>query len=172
MTGDDELLIALVRQAKLGDERAFASLVTARHRQAYQTAFAVVRSPHDAEEVTQDAFVKAYRKLHTLKDPNAFSAWLTMIVTRIAIDHVRAQKRHYAEPIENIADLAEREIDPSLHTVIQEALDQLSPAHRAILLLRERDGYEYSEIAHILGVPIGTVKSRLAYAKQALRNLL
>ncbi|PWI56860.1 RNA polymerase sigma factor [Sulfoacidibacillus thermotolerans] len=172
MTGDEELLNALVRQAQLGDDTAFAALVAARHRQAYQTAYAILHSPRDAEEVTQDAFLKVFRKLHTLKEPSAFSAWLTTIVTRLAIDHMRSQKRHQAEPIENVAEIPERENDPTLRTVIEEALAQLSPDHRAILLLRERDGYEYTEIARILGVPIGTVKSRLAYAKQALRKFL
>lgn len=172
LTGDDELLITLVRQAQLGEESAFAKLVTLRHRHAYQTAYAIVRSSHDAEEVTQDAFIKAFRKLHTLKDPSAFLAWLTTIVTRLAIDHVRTKKRHIAEPIENIADVPARAIDPTLRTILEEALDQLTPAHRAILILRERDGYDYAEIARMLNIPIGTVKSRLAYAKQSLRNLL
>lgn len=171
MQGEKEPQLAgLIRRVQLGDADAFARLVQEYSRHVYQTAYAIVRSRPDAEEVTQDVFIKIYRKLHTLKDPNAFPAWVTTITTRIAIDRFRQVQRRRSDPLETIEDIAQTRADPATRPIIEETLDALSPAHRAILLLRERDGYEYAEIADILSIPIGTVKSRLAYAKQAVRK--
>lgn len=171
MQGEKEPQLAgLIRRVQLGDADAFSDLVKEYSRHVYQTAYTIVRSRLDAEEVTQDVFIKVHRKLHTLKDSNAFPAWVTTITTRLAIDRVRQVQRRRSDPLETIEDIAQIRADPATRPIIEETLDALSPAHRAILLLRERDGYEYAEIAAILSIPIGTVKSRLAYAKQAVRK--
>ncbi len=170
LQSEDDSLASLVRLAKVGDEGALTKLILRYHRHVYQTAYAIVRSRLDAEEITQDTFIRMYRKVSTLEDEHAFHAWLTTTTTRLAIDHARRNKKHYNLPLDETKDLLmANHTDLSSHAMLTEALDQLTPQHRAILLLRERDGYEYMEIAAILKIPIGTVKSRLANAKKALR---
>lgn len=105
---------------------------------------------------------------------DAFPAWLTTITTRLAIDRARIQRR---QAVILRADVPEQHwhmstVDPTHRLVLREALNQLSAEHRAALLLHVRDGYEYQEIAQGLGIPIGTVKSRIANAKRALRAAL
>lgn len=169
LNSKDELVEDLVRLAQSGDQSAVSRLIQAYHRHVYQTAWNILRSKHDAEEVAQDTFIHMYRKIQTLHEPRAFHSWLTTITTRLAIDLARRNKRRYADPLETIENTRlSHESDPAAQAMIEEALNRLSPSHRAVLLLRERDGYEYAEIAQILQVPIGTVKSRLAYARQAL----
>ena len=173
MQSEENGLAGLVRLAKAGQEDALAELILRFHRHVYQTAYAVLRSRLDAEEVSQDTFLRMYQKLHTLQDEHAFYAWLTTTTTRLAIDHARRTKKHQSQPLEDVPEtLAAFSPDPAARTVLSEALDRLSTEHRAILLLRERDGYEYQEIADILKIPIGTVKSRLANAKKSLRMQL
>lgn len=170
MQSEDDSLASLVRLAITGDEGALTELITRYHRHVYQTAFAIVRSRPDAEEVTQDTFFRMYRKVSTLQDEHAFHAWLTTTTTHLAIDHARRNKKHHNQPLDETKDvLVAKYTDPSARAMLAETLDKLSPQHRAILLLRERDGYEYLEIATILKIPVGTVKSRLANAKKALR---
>ncbi len=170
MQSEDNSLASLVRLAMRSDEGALAELITRYHRHVYQTAYAIVRSRPDAEEVTQDTFIRMYQKVSSLQDEHAFHAWLTTTTTRLAIDHARRNKKHHNQPLDETKDmLVANHADLSSRAMLEEALDQLSPQHRAILLLRERDGYEYLEIATILKIPIGTVKSRLSNAKKALR---
>jgi RNA polymerase sigma-70 factor (ECF subfamily) len=162
-------LSSIVRRARHGDEGAFAELVRRFHRHAFQTAWGVLRSREDAEEVVQDAFVRALTRLPDLRDDGAFPGWLTTLVTRLAIDRARAERRR---PQLARHDPPEpwHQPNPLSALMIDEALGELSPEHRAVVLLRERDGYEYEEIAQIVGIPVGTVKSRLSYARQALRK--
>lgn len=166
-------LLALIERAKRREEQALTELVTRYHRQVYLTAHAILHSPEDAEDVAQEAFMRALAKLHTLERPEAFASWLTTITTRLAIDKTRQHTRSNKEPwtlTETSDRLVEASSDPADRVILAEALASLSPAHRATLLLYERDGYDYKEIAQMLRIPIGTVKSRLANAKRALRE--
>ena len=169
MQSDDELS-SLVRRAKVGEEDALSELIRRYHRFVFQHAYAVVRSTGDAEEVAQDTFIRMYQKLHTLKESHAISAWLATTTTRIAIDYTRKKRRNATESLEKLSYRTGIAHDLSAGALVEEALAALTPEHRAILLLREQDGYEYAEIAKLLRIPIGTVKSRLSYAKQAIRS--
>ncbi|MCY0877111.1 MAG: RNA polymerase sigma factor [Firmicutes bacterium] len=168
-----DALRALIAGAKKRDEDALTALVTHFHRHIYLTAYAIMRTPEDAEDVTQDTFLKAFAKLHTLEHPDAFPAWLTTIATRLAIDKNRRKTRLAETPLITAQEQARLDPrrDPTERMILAEALETLSSAHRATLLLYERDGYDYKEIAEILNIPIGTVKSRLANAKRLLREV-
>lgn len=180
MTSADEVtteLETLLQRIRLkGDEEAIHELVTRFHRHVYLTAYAVLRSPPEAEEVAQEALWKAIRKLHTLEETGAFPAWLTTLTTRLAIDRARKQTRQTAvslESVENSSDTSSsHHVHPADRLILEEALSALTPEHRAALMLHVRDGFAYEEIAHLLRIPVGTVKSRIAYAKKTMRTIL
>ncbi len=173
MANEDDDVADLVSLAQSGDQNAVALLIRRYHRHVYQTAFAVLRSRQDAEEVTQEAFIHMYSKLSQLREARAFVSWLTTLTTRLSIDLSRRNKRRTTDSFDEIDEnKLGRASDPLTRAILDEALGRLTPIHRAVLLLRERDGYEYAEIAKMLKIPIGTVKSRLANARLALTRTL
>jgi RNA polymerase sigma-70 factor (ECF subfamily) len=143
---------------------------------AVRVAFSVLRQRADAEDVAQEALVKAYRSLHSLRDPRALRAWVVRMTFRLAIDARRAQQRRLvrdgadaasrpAESLENPAGALERER-------LLSALDGLPEKLRLTLTLSAVEGYGVGEIAALLGVPEGTVKSRLFLARRRMAEAL
>ncbi len=170
---DDHL--HLVRAAKAGDKEAFTHLVRLYKNFLFRTAFAIVRDHGEAEDVVQESFVKAFLSLLTLKDERAFPSWITTITSRIALDTVRRRRTNvdaFGVPIPNPELVPAHPSTPDLRLDISEAMSRLSPEHRAVVILREVQGFDYKEIADFLEVPIGTVRSRLHIARMQLRNLL
>lgn len=171
MQGDAEDLTRLVSQAQAGDRDAVAALIRRFYRHLYRTALAILKSPRDAEETAQDACLVMARRLPELRDERAFVKWLTTVCTRLAIDRSRQMAARPAEPMDMESLRGIRAApDLSARIQIEEALKLLSPEQRAALLLYERDGYSYAEIARITHSPVGTVKSRISYARQQLRE--
>lgn len=170
---DAEDLRRLVAQAAAGDREALATLVRRFYQHLYRTALAILKSPRDAEEVAQDACLIMAQRLSELRDERAFVKWLTTVCTRLAIDRSRKLATRPAEPMdmENLRGAGVQTIpDLTARLQIEEALRILSPEQRAALLLYERDGYSYTEIARMTDSPVGTVKSRISYARQQLRD--
>lgn len=169
----DEEQLGLVSAAKQGSKDAFAALVRAYKDYVYRIAFGILTNRGEAEDVSQEVFVKAYLQLRHLRDARAFPSWIAMIATRRALDVAKRKQRLKTVPIdENVLHGQVDEmgqIDKRL--VIHELLSKLSPIHRAVLILREVQGYDYDEMAKVLGVPIGTVRSRLNTARSQLRKL-
>lgn len=181
---DDE---ALVRAAQNGDMAAFEELV-ARHRdKIYARALALVRNEDEAIDLSQEAWVKAWQRLGQFQHESSFSTWLTRIVINLCLDRLRRQKRERTDSIEALEEEAggvERlmpavTVNPTagleraeLRARIERALDQLSVAHRTVIILHEFEGMEYKRIAQVMGCSIGTVMSRLFYARRRLANLL
>lgn len=144
----------------------------------YQVAFGVLRNASDAQDVTQDAFVRAYAKRASLRDPVRFRAWVCSIVRRLALNHLRsdtrARKREESTAREvpgsvDVAALAEER--DFLDRVRREA-DALPHKLRETLLLCSVEGLEPSDVAALLGIPQGTVRSRLHLARKALLRSL
>jgi RNA polymerase sigma-70 factor (ECF subfamily) len=146
---------------------------------AFRVALGVLRHREDAEDVAQEAFVRAYRGFHRLRDRERFRAWLVRITWRLALDRLRAAKRrgHHEELV---ADPPER-LGPSVEaaTVSREfqrhlyrAMDELPEKLRIVVVLGAIEGYKTNEMARILGLPEGTVKSRLHFAKKQLAERL
>ena len=173
----------LIRQAKQGDREAFGVLVQRYQRRVVGVALAVVHNPDDALELAQETFVRAYENLGSFESRSSFSTWLYRIAANLAIDLRRREGRHSFVRGED----AEVEIErlPSsagdsfaefsrteLNRRLREALDELTPEHRAVILLREVEGLSYDEISDVLQCPRGTVMSRLHYARNRLRMIL
>ncbi len=178
---------SLVRWAQQGDTQAFEELV-ARHRdKVYARAFSMMRNETDALEASQEAWIKAWQRLEQFQGDSSFATWLTRIVINICLDAMRRQKRLAAESIEQLAEEkggVERYLEPTqvdmlarldreeLRAGIDAAMQHLSVAHRTVLILHEFEGLEYKECAKRMGCSIGTIMSRLFYARRRLAALL
>jgi RNA polymerase sigma-70 factor (ECF subfamily) len=173
----------IIRRAKAGDGRAFSLLVERYQRRVVGVAQAVVHNPDDAVELAQETFVRAYENLAKFESRSSFSTWLYRIAANLAIDFRRREGRHTVLRGEE----AENELDrlPSargnsfqetargeLHKRINDALGELTPEHRTVILLREVEGLSYDEISDVLQCPRGTVMSRLHYARNRLKTIL
>ncbi len=178
---------ALVRASQQGEMVAFEELV-ARHRdKIYARAYTIMRSEEEAIDLSQEAWVKGWQKLAQFHGESSFGTWMTRIVINLCLDQLRKQKRHRTESVEAIAEDSggiERQmpvviVNPTaglerveLRQRIDQALGQLSYEHRTVLVLHEFDDLEYKEIARVMGCSIGTVMSRLFYARRRLAALL
>src|SRR5438552_11150536 len=178
---------ALVRAAQKGDMGAFEELV-ARHRdKIYARAFSMMRNEEEAIDLSQEAWVKAWQRLKQFQGEASFVTWLTRIVINLCLDQLRKQKRLRAESIEQMDEElggVERQMpvvtpNPTerlergeLRQRIDEALAKLSHEHRTVLILHEFEELEYKEIARRMQCSIGTVMSRLFYARRRMANLL
>jgi len=177
----------LVRRAQRGDMVAFEELV-ARHRdKIYARAFSMVRNEEEAIDLSQEAWVKGWRRLQQFQGEASFGTWMTRIVINLCLDQLRKQKRHRTESIEEMDEESggvERQmpvltINPTagleraeLRRRIDQALGQLSYEHRTVLILHEFEEMEYKQIAKTMQCSIGTVMSRLFYARRKLAALL
>jgi RNA polymerase sigma-70 factor (ECF subfamily) len=171
----------LVRRARGGDRDAFAGLVAAYKRRAYYAALALVGSHEDALDLSQEAFARAFRASATLDPERPFYVWLYTILRRLCFNFIRDRAnrvhglRHAQEWLEHEAAERVAESDPErraerdeLRRRLMAAIDGLSEIEREVLVLKEFEGLRYREIAELVGIPIGTVMSRLYSARQHL----
>jgi RNA polymerase sigma-70 factor, ECF subfamily len=177
----------LVRGSQRGDMVAFEELV-ARHRdKIYARAFSMMRSEDEALDISQEAWVKGWQRLKQFQGESSFVTWMTRIVINLCLDQLRKQKRQKAESIEQMSEDSggvERQMpvvaaNPTeglerreLRARIDRALNQLSYEHRTVLILHEFEELEYKEIAKRMQCSIGTVMSRLFYARRRMASLL
>jgi RNA polymerase sigma-70 factor, ECF subfamily len=171
---------AEIIQLVLGGEiDAFDELVRRTRRPAYRLARRITRNHEDADDVVQDSYVKAYRALARFEPGRAFGPWFLTIVARSALSQIRQRTRRASVPLDEPgADgttLAEKIPDAAMDVTgmqrlldVEEALERLTEEQRAILALRVDGDLPYAEIATALDVPVGTVMSRLARAREAL----
>lgn len=177
----------LVQAARSGDQGAFETLVKANQAMAYQLAYRMTGNPEDAADLTQEAFLNAWRGLSAFDGRSSFSTWLYRLTSNACIDFLRREKRRSTLSLTLEADEEEsRQTEVSDERwspealldrqeslqAVRRALGQLSDEHREVLLLRELEGLSYREIAQALGLEEGTVKSRIARARLALRDFL
>jgi len=177
----------LVGAAKKGDMRAFEELV-ARHRdKIYARAFSMMRNEDEATDLSQEAWVKSWQRLKQFQGDSSFGTWMTRIVINLCLDQLRRRKRQRTESIEEMSEESggvERQmpvVNPNpterlergeLRKKIDQALSQLSHEHRTALVLHAFEDMEYKEIARTMGCSIGTVMSRLFYARRKMAVLL
>jgi len=183
-SADDKVL---VRMAQKGDMLAFEELV-ARHRdKIYARAYSMMRNEDEALDLSQEAWIKAWQRLTQFQGESSFATWMTRIVINLCLDQLRRKKRLRAESIEGMDEESggvERQMEPvvvnpteqlergELRERIDRAMAQLSHEHRTVLVLHEFQEMEYKEIAKTMGCSIGTIMSRLFYARRRLAGLL
>lgn len=178
----------LIDYAKDGDLDAFNRLVLTYQDTAYNVAYRLMGEVDAAEDVTQDAFISAYRKLHTFRG-GSFKSWVLRIVTNAAYDELRKRKRRPTTPLEPhnpqeeevespvwLADPGESPEDTAVRTelsnAIQNCLEGLDVDFRSVVIMVDIQGLGYTEAAAAVGKPLGTVKSRLARARQRMQECL
>ncbi len=178
---------SLVREAKTGDKAAFGKLVNKYYEMVYAVVFGVLHHREAAKDVAQEVFLKVFRELLGFEGKAKFKTWLYRVSVNAALD--QARKRRPAESLDAtdkssdddeppvvITDKSpgprDRAAQRELRVLLDQAIEQLSADHRAVLVLREWQELSYEEIAETLGVEIGTVMSRLHYARKKLGELL
>jgi RNA polymerase sigma-70 factor (ECF subfamily) len=177
----------LVSAAKRGDMRAYEELVGRHRDKIYARAYSVVRNEEEAIDLSQEAWVKAWQRLKQFQGDASFSTWITRITINLCLDQLRRRKRHPTDSLDAMNDESggvERYMPPvtinpterlerqELRVRIDGAMEQLSEAHRTVLVLHEFEHMEYKQIAETVGCSIGTVMSRLFYARRRLAALL
>jgi RNA polymerase sigma-70 factor (ECF subfamily) len=164
----------LVERARAGDQEAYELLVRQLTRPLFRVAHRILRDLDAAEDAVQRALLDIWRDLPRLKDLDRFDAWTYRLVVRASIDEARQRRRH--AHVEELPPEGPVTPDASAGLATRDALarafDSLSPDHRAVVVLHHHLGLPLSEIATILGIPYGTVGSRLHHAVRRLRDAL
>jgi len=171
--GDGEL----VRLARAGEEAAFAALVERYLRSAYVVALSVTRRHEDAQDAAQEAFLVALDRLDECRNPDKFAGWFMTIVRNRSRNLLRRESLRMADQLPDSARSDGPSPDGSaeqaeLRAFLLEALSGLSDVQREIVLLHDMEGWKHREIAERLGIPSGTVRSHLHFARKALRGSL
>ena len=172
----------LVQAARKGDQDAFAQLVEANQGRIYTLAYRMTGNADTAADLTQETFLSAWQSLPRFREKSAFSTWLYRMAVNACIDFLRREKRRGVLPLPPdgaALPLPGQEPSPpealerqELVGAVHQALATLSPHHRKVLVLRDLEGLSYREIAQLLQLEEGTVKSRIARARLALREAL
>lgn len=173
----------VIAAARNGDRQAFAELVTLYQRRAYAAAYAIVGNRDDALDLAQDAFVRAYRAMHRFDPAMPFYPWLHQIVRNTCLNHLKRKKRRGEQSLDALMeqgyDAAEDGRGPQedaelreLKLHIHEAMEKLTPDQQEIIRLRHLLDLSYTEISDSLGIPLGTVMSRLHAARKSLKRAM
>lgn len=185
MTREQEA--AIVRKVLGGDANAFETLVLEYEKNVYNIALRMTGNSEDAADMTQEAFIKAYNSLQSFRGDSKFSVWLYRIVSNVCLDFLRSKNRRPTVSLsvedddgeDTQLDVADESQSPELlldrkltRESVRRGLDSLPPDYRQILLLREIQGLSYDEISQVLGLEVGTVKSRIFRARKRLCNFL
>ena len=179
----------LIRACQRGDREAFREVVERYQRKIVGVAIGMVHNQEDALEIAQEAFIKAYENIGRFKGESSLYTWLYRIVVNLAIDFRRRERRHPTVALEDRVGPSgdgyeetlkdERLTEPfqtaqahQIGTRVQEAINELTPDHKAVILLREVEGLSYDEISRVMQCSKGTVMSRLHYARKKLQKRL
>jgi len=187
---DDDIL---VRQSQHGDSVAMGRLITKYQDRIYNAILKICANSHDAAELTQETFVKCIEKINTFEGKSAFYTWLFRIAVNLTLNYCKRRARTGAQSLQAVvatesdgaavelgafladqsaADPAVLAEDAEIGEIVLGALANLDDHHRAVMVLREIEGMNYSEIAETLRIEVGTVKSRLSRARANLREIL
>ncbi len=162
---------AMLDRCAQGDERAIRWVLHRYRDRVVRLAAHVLHNSREAEDVAQEAFVKAFRQIGQFRGDSGFYAWLYRIVINLCLDRMRRKSMTSEMPLEeNIAHFIAVSPDVENRLSVAQVLDSLTPPMRAALVLREVEGLEYSEIADVLNIPVGTVRSRLNTAREQFRR--
>lgn len=176
----------IIEKAKAGDESAFETLVSSCSGKAYNIAFRYLKNNEDAQDAVQESFIKLYRHLASFHFDSQFDTWFYRIVINVCNDLLRRRKSNY-ELLDNTIKTEDQEFVPEIRdkaftpeeeilakeeqTLLMNCISQLAEEHRAVIILRDINGFTYDEISEILDCSLGTVKSRISRARIKLREI-
>jgi RNA polymerase sigma-70 factor, ECF subfamily len=181
--------VELVKRCQAGDSSAFNDLVARYRNKAFTMIYGMVQNEQDAWDLAQEGFLKAWKSIHRFKGNSSFYTWLYRIMTNVTIDSLRRKGIHGEAEFDD--RIATAQVEPGSRTTpssvplphkkleqretrqrIDQAISRLSPEHRAVIVMKEIEDLQYNEIADILSCSLGTVMSRLFYARKKLQSLL
>jgi RNA polymerase sigma-70 factor (ECF subfamily) len=178
----------IIKRVKSGDVEAFSQLVSAHEQKAINFAYRMLKDRDEAEDAAQEAFLRAFDKINTFREDSSFTTWFFTILNNICLDMLRKRSKradtvsiHQSDSNDDEYELQIEDTSAGPYENLQkkaagialeEALSLLSEEHRTIITLRDINDFEYDEISKILGISLGTVKSRLSRARLALRKVL
>ncbi|ASK61570.1 RNA polymerase sigma factor SigW [Virgibacillus phasianinus] len=183
----DLMIKEKIKQVKKGDQSAFEDVVTFYQHKIYQHCYRMLGNAHEAEDIAQEAFIRAYTNIDSYDINRKFSTWLYRIATNLTIDRIRKRKPDYyldAEvkgtdglnmysQLESDTILPEAEVENlELKSYIHHEISELPPKYRSIIILRYLEEFSLQEISDILDIPLGTVKTRIHRGREALRKKL
>ncbi|MBY7141845.1 RNA polymerase sigma factor SigW [Virgibacillus sp. NKC19-3] len=176
-----------IRQVKKGDQSAFEDVIAFYQDKIYRHCFRMIGNAHEAEDIAQEAFIRAYINIHSFDDRRKFSTWLYRIATNVTIDHIRKRKPDYflddkikgtegldmySRLISNTPSPGEEAESRELQRYIHQEITRLPPKYRSIIILRYIEEFSLQEISNTMDIPLGTVKTRIHRAREALRKKL
>ncbi len=180
----------LVRKSKRGDSAAFEELILPYQKKILNMAYRMLGNLSDAEDATQDIFVRVYKSLVSFQEESAFSTWLYKVATNICLDVLRRRKRQNAQGMVSIHQYSSEDEEYELPIedkaptpyeqaqkgeamrALLKAMEELGPEQKAVIVLRDINGLPYEEIAELMGCTLGTIKSRINRSRLMLRKLL
>lgn len=166
---------AYIKKLIRGDEKAFEQLVGETQNKIYAVCLNMLKNTHDAQDAAQETFIKAYRSLTSFKGESKVETWLTKIAVNTCLDILRKRREMY--DLDEAADAADVNTPESkaekneTRQMVRSAINTLPPEMRSIVVLKDIEGYSYEEIADMLNLNIGTVRSRLSRAREKLRKI-
>jgi RNA polymerase sigma-70 factor (ECF subfamily) len=182
---------AILRMIRAGQVQAYASLVTRYQDRVFNTCWRICGNLEDARDLTQEAFLRALERISTFRGESGFYTWIFRVAVNLALSHRRRERRNPVVSLDGLSSpegdpaAARRGVDPSdgrdpesnaargdAQRVLIEALNALEPDARAVVVLRDMEGFDYEAIAEVLEIPTGTVKSRLSRARAVLREAI
>jgi len=180
--------LEIIKKVLDGDANAFEEIVLANQKNVYNLALKMTKNEDDALDISQEAFIKAYRQLEVFRGESKFSVWLYRLTYNLCIDFLRKKSKtqvvslssyhddsgdSFEMELPDIRELPEERLTrKELRNEIAESIEKLGQSHREILIMREMNDMSYTDIAHTLGISEGTVKSRIARARLNLANIL
>jgi RNA polymerase sigma-70 factor (ECF subfamily) len=162
----------IIEAVKLGDREAYRVIVDRYKRSAYHAALGLVGVPQDALDISQTAFIKAYRNLKRFDTGRSFLPWFYRILRNLCLDHIRRARRRREVPLTEALVCVDDAMGDETRQALRRAIDALAVDHREIIVLHYFEGLAYKEIAAMLGKPVGTVMSTLYNARRQLRRAL
>ena len=177
----------LIARAKAGDQEAFGQLVLAHQNKVYSLCVHMTGDRDQGEDLAQEAFLKAWRSLASFREDSSFATWMHRLTTNLCLDYLRKQARQkeistavslddeesgWSEPADPDSDPHEQLERSERGKALARALKELPEHHRRLIVMRELSGMRYQEIADALDADLGTVKSRLARAREQLKKIL
>jgi RNA polymerase sigma-70 factor (ECF subfamily) len=172
---------AVIGKARAGDLNAFGMLYDNYSQNVYSRCLRLTKDPEAAEDLRQDVFIQAWRKISDFRGDSRFGTWLHRVTTNVVFMHFRKKRRHPEDnqitghandewSFEKLLSSGPPQLDNRL--LLTQAVSALRPGYRAVLMLHDVDGYKHEEIARILGIPLGTSKSNLYRAHRQIRSRL
>lgn len=177
----------LIKEAKSGSVEAFEELIKQCQKKVFNIAYKMTGSYDDANELAQEAFIRAYKSINKFKGDSLFSTWIYRITTNVCLDELRKRKNQKVISINEDIKYNDEELKPQIKdespgpekiyerkefkSLVKECIESLPPDYKTVIVLRDIEGFSYEEIAKIINCPEGTVKSRINRARKALREI-